>query len=143
MLEFELTETVFTDTVDDTIELMSRLRELGVKVSMDDFGSGYSSLNVLTKLPLDVLKLDKEFLKDFETDVDGKIIIPSIIEMAKKLQLSVVCEGVETKQQVEFLRQVDCDLVQGYYYSRPVPKNVFSQMLADDDFVLHQEQMEQ
>ena len=142
LLEFELTETVFTDTVDDTIELMSRLRELGVKVSMDDFGSGYSSLNVLTKLPLDVLKLDKEFLKDFETDEDGKIIIPSIIEMAKKLQLSVVCEGVETKQQVEFLRQVDCDLVQGYYYSRPVPKKVFSQMLEDDEFVLHHEQTE-
>ena len=66
-----------------------------------------------------------------------------IIEMAKKLQLSVVCEGVETKQQVDFLRQVDCDLVQGYYYSRPVPQKVFSQMLEDDDFVLHQEQMEQ
>lgn len=143
LLEFELTETVFTDTVDDTVELMSRLRELGVKVSMDDFGSGYSSLNVLTKLPLDVLKLDKEFLKDFETDSDGKIIIPSIIDMAKKLQLCVVCEGVETKQQVEFLRQVDCDVVQGYYYSRPVPQNVFSQMLADDDFVLHHEQNEQ
>ncbi len=143
LLEFELTETVFTDTVDDTVELMSRLRELGVKVSMDDFGSGYSSLNVLAKLPLDVLKLDKEFLKDFETDPDGKIIIPSIIDMAKKLRLCVVCEGVETKQQVEFLRQVDCDLVQGYYYSRPVPQNVFSQMLADDDFVLHHEQTQQ
>lgn len=63
--------------------------------------------------------------------------------MAKKLQLCVVCEGVETKQQVEFLRQVDCDVVQGYYYSRPVPQNVFSQMLADDDFVLHHEQNEQ
>ena len=142
LLEFELTETVFTDTVDDTVELMSRLRELGVKVSMDDFGSGYSSLNVLTKLPLDVLKLDKEFLKDFETDSDGKIIIPSIIDMAKKLKLSVVCEGVETKQQVEFLRQVDCDLVQGYYYSRPVPKTVFTQMLADDDFVVNHETMD-
>jgi len=106
---------------------------------MDDFGSGYSSLNLLTKLPLDVLKLDKEFLKDFETDSDGKIIIPSIIDMAKKLRLAVVCEGVETKQQVEFLRQVDCDLVQGYYYSRPVPMELFSQMLADDDFVLNQE----
>ncbi len=139
-LEFELTETVFTDKVDDTIELMNRLRSLGVKVSMDDFGSGYSSLNVLTKLPLDVLKLDKEFLKDFETDPEGKIIIPSIIDMAKKLQLSVVCEGVETKEQVEFLRRVDCDLVQGYYYSRPVPQNVFSQMLEDDDFVIHHEQ---
>lgn len=139
MLEFELTETVLTDKVEDTILLMGSLRELGVKVSMDDFGSGYSSLNLLTKLPLDVLKLDKEFLKDFETDSDGKIIIPSIIDMAKKLRLSVVCEGVETKQQVEFLRQVDCDLVQGYYYSRPVPMELFSQMLADDDFVVNQE----
>ena len=137
LLEFELTETVFTDTIDDTVEVMRRLREMGVKVAMDDVGSGYSSLNVLSKLPLDVLKLDKEFLKDFETDPEGKIIIPSIIDMAKKLKLCVVCEGVETKQQVEFLRQVDCDLVQGYYYSRPVPKNVFSQMLADDDFVIN------
>ena len=106
---------------------------------MDDFGSGYSSLNLLTKLPLDVLKLDKEFLKDFETDSDGKIIIPSIIDMAKKLKLEVVCEGVETKEQVEFLRNVDCDIVQGYYYSKPVPLDVFSQMLADNDFVIKQE----
>lgn len=139
MLEFELTETVLTDKVEDTIMLMDSLRRLGVKVSMDDFGTGYSSLNLLTKLPLDVLKLDKEFMKDFEMDSEGKIIIPSIIDMAKKLQLSVVCEGVETKQQVEFLRQVDCDFVQGYYYSRPVSMDLFSQMLADDDFVLNQE----
>ena len=138
-MEFELTETVFTEKVDDTVLLMNKLRELGVKVSMDDFGSGYSSLNVLTKLPLDVLKLDKEFLKDFETDSDEKIIIPSIIDMAKKLSLSVVCEGVETKQQVDFLRQVDCDLAQGYYYSRPVPLDVFSKMLDDENFVLNQE----
>ena len=88
---------------------------------------------------LDVLKLDKEFLKDFETDSDEKIIIPSIIDMAKKLSLSVVCEGVETKQQVDFLRKVDCDLAQGYYYSRPVPLDVFSKMLDDENFVLNQE----
>ena len=138
-LEFELTETISTEKVEDTIELLTKLRELGVKVSMDDFGSGYSSLNVLTKLPLDVLKLDKEFLKDFDTDSDEKIIIPSIIDMAKKLQLDVVCEGVETKQQVEFLRDVDCDIAQGYYYSRPVPLDVFSGMLADADFVINQE----
>ena len=106
---------------------------------MDDFGSGYSSLNLLTKLPLDVLKLDKEFLKDFEMDSDGKIIIPSIIDMAKKLRLEVVCEGVETKEQVDFLRDVDCDMVQGYYYSKPVPLDVFSAMLADESFVANQE----
>lgn len=143
LLEFELTETVFTDTVLDTIELMRNLRELGVKVSMDDFGSGYSSLNVLTKLPLDVLKLDKDFLKDFENDADGKIIIPSIIDMAKKLDLCVVCEGVETKKQAEFLRQVGCDLVQGYYYAKPVSQDVFSQMAADDEFVIRLEQEKQ
>lgn len=128
-LEFELTETSFTDKVDDTITLMSRLRELGVKVSMDDFGSGYSSLNVLTKLPLDVLKIDKEFLRDFETDSEEKIVIPSVIAMAKKLNLEVVCEGVETIEQVEFLRSIDCDFAQGYYYAKPIPQDEFNKML--------------
>jgi len=141
LLEFELTETVFTDTVDDTILLMSKLRDLGVRVSMDDFGSGYSSLNVLTKLPLDVLKLDKEFLRDFEKDSDEKIIIPGIIDMAKKMNLHVVCEGVETKEQVEFLRDVDCDIAQGYYYSKPMPLEIFSEMLEDDNFVINQENL--
>lgn len=129
LLEFELTETVFTDKVDDTIQLMSKLRELGVLISMDDFGSGYSSLNVLTKLPLDVLKLDKEFLNDFDNDPDEKIIIPSVIEMAKKLNLSVVCEGVETGEQVEFLTDVGCDYAQGYYYSKPIPQDQFNELL--------------
>ncbi len=128
-LEFELTETVFTDKVDDTILLMNKLRDLGVKVSMDDFGSGYSSLNVLTKLPLDVLKLDKEFLDDFENDPDEKIIIPSVIDMAKKLNLSVVCEGVETKEQVGFLREVGCDYAQGYFYSKPITQEQFDELL--------------
>jgi len=129
LLEFELTETVFTDKVDDTVNLMSKLRALGVLVSMDDFGSGYSSLNVLTKLPLDVLKLDKEFLNDFDNDPDEKIIIPSVIEMAKKLDLSVVCEGVETSDQVEFLSEVGCDYAQGYYYSKPIPQEQFDALL--------------
>ncbi len=128
-LEFELTETVFTDKVDDTILLMNKLRDLGVKVSMDDFGSGYSSLNVLTKLPLDVLKLDKEFLNDFENDPDEKIIIPSVIDMAKKLNLRVVCEGVETKEQVGFLREVGCDYAQGYFYSKPITQEQFDELL--------------
>ena len=138
-LEFELTETISTERVEDTVEMLTKLRKLGVKVSMDDFGSGYSSLNVLTKLPLDVLKLDKEFLKDFDEDSDEKIIIPSIIDMAKKLKLDVVCEGVETKKQVEFLRDVDCDVAQGYFYSRPVPLDAFSGMLSDENFVVNQE----
>ena len=128
-MEFELTETSFTDKVDDTIRLMSKLRGLGVKVSMDDFGSGYSSLNVLTKLPLDVLKIDKEFLRDFETDSEEKIVIPSVIAMAKKLNLEVVCEGVETLEQVEFLREINCDYAQGYYYSKPIPQEDFNKML--------------
>ncbi len=128
-LEFELTETVYTDKVDDTVLLMDKLRDLGVKVSMDDFGSGYSSLNVLTKLPLDVLKLDKDFLDDFENDPDEKIIIPSVIDMAKKLNLAVVCEGVETKEQVSFLREVGCDFAQGYFYSKPITQEQFDELL--------------
>ena len=128
-MEFELTETSFTDKVDDSIALMSRLRKLGVKVSLDDFGSGYSSLNVLTKLPLDILKIDKEFLRDFDNDSEEKIVIPSVIEMAKKLNLEVVCEGVETKEHVEFLRGIGCDYAQGYYYSKPVPQEEFDRLL--------------
>ena len=128
-LEFELTETSFTDKVDDSITLLSRLRKLGVKVSLDDFGSGYSSLNVLTKLPLDILKIDKEFLRDFENDSEEKIVIPSVIEMAKKLNLEVVCEGVETKEHVEFLRSIGCEYAQGYYYSKPIPQEEFDRLL--------------
>ena len=130
-MEFELTETSFTDKVDDSITLLSRLRKLGVKVSLDDFGSGYSSLNVLTKLPLDILKIDKEFLRDFENDSEEKIVIPSVIEMAKKLNLEVVCEGVETKEHVEFLKSIGCEYAQGYYYSKPVPQEEFDRLLEE------------
>ena len=98
---------------------------------MDDFGSGYSSLNVLTKLPLDILKIDKEFLSDFENDSEEKIVIPSVIEMARKLKLEVVCEGVETKEQLEFLRDIGCEYAQGYYYSKPVPVEEFEDLLTN------------
>lgn len=128
-LEFELTETSFTDKVDDSINLMSRLRKLGVKVSLDDFGSGYSSLNVLTKLPLDILKIDKEFLKDFDSDSEEKIVIPSVIDMANKLNLEVVCEGVETIEHVKFLKSIGCEYAQGYYYSKPVPQEDFDALV--------------
>jgi EAL domain-containing protein (putative c-di-GMP-specific phosphodiesterase class I) len=84
---------------------------------------------VLTKLPLDVLKLDKEFLDDFENDPDEKIIIPSVIDMAKKLNLAVVCEGVETKEQVSFLREVGCDFAQGYFYSKPITQEAFDELM--------------
>jgi sensor c-di-GMP phosphodiesterase-like protein len=90
----------------------------------------------LTKLPLHVLKLDKEFLRDFEKDSQEKIIIPSIIDMAKKLSLDVVCEGVETKEQVEFLRSVGCDYAQGYFYSKPIPMEEFSSIMKNPFFIL-------
>lgn len=139
LLEFELTETVYMDKVEDTLRLMDELRKLGVKISMDDFGSGYSSLNILTKLPLDVLKLDRGFLIDFERDEHGRIIIPSIIDMAKKLSLKVVCEGVETKEQVEFLRDVNCNYAQGYFYSRPVSMEEFTQIVDNPEFVMNKD----
>jgi len=106
---------------------------------MDDFGSGYSSLNILTKLPLDVLKLDRGFLIDFERDEQGRIIIPSIIDMAKKLSLEVVCEGVETKEQVEFLRGVNCNYAQGYFYSRPVSMEEFTRIVDNPEFVVNKD----
>ena len=80
-------------------------------------------------------------MRDFEEDSDEKIIIPGIIDMAKKMNLRVVCEGVETKEQVDFLRDVDCDVAQGYFYSKPMPLDIFTKMLEDDNFVMNQENL--
>ena len=96
---------------------------------MDDFGSGYSSLNLLSRLPIDIIKLDKVFLQDEETEnrlnENDKIIISCIIDMAKKLRITSLCEGVETSEQSDYLSEIGCELQQGYYFSRPIPESDF------------------
>lgn len=120
-IELEITESTLLDDLDYAIETIDELHNIGFRIAMDDFGSGYSSLNVLNKLSIDVLKLDREFLNDAVDSQKGKTVINDIIVMAKHLNMEVVCEGVETREQVEFLQTTECDKIQGYYYAKPMP----------------------
>ncbi len=129
-LEFELTENIFLENSDRAIEVMNKLRSMNFKVSMDDFGSGYSSLNFLKKLPVDVLKMDKGFLDNGELEGNDEIVIRSVIDMAKRMRITVLCEGVETEKQAKFLMDAGCDLAQGYYFSKPVMLEEFKSMLC-------------
>lgn len=134
LVEFELTENVYIENMSQVQDMLSKLRGLGTKVSMDDFGSGYSSLNVLNKLPIDVLKLDKVFMKNEVLEENDCIIIHCIVDMAKKLHISVLCEGIETIEQSRFLSRVGCDILQGYLYGKPMTQqdfDVFVEKYAD------------
>ena len=124
-LELEITENLFMDDVDELFDEMAELKKCGFRILMDDFGSGYSSLNMLRNAPVDVLKIDRFFLDEIMSTERGKIIVESSVRMAKQLGLEVIAEGVETKEQLDFLAQIDCDIVQGYYFSRPIPTNDF------------------
>lgn len=132
LIELELTETVIFDNQAQLIRIMNQLKEKGLSISMDDFGSGYSSLNLLKDMPIDFLKIDREFLNSTSDTERGKKIIASVVSMAKQLDISVVSEGVETKEQAEFLRNIHCDIAQGYYFSRPVPKEEFERLAFQD-----------
>jgi diguanylate cyclase (GGDEF)-like protein/PAS domain S-box-containing protein len=131
-LELELTESVFMNDVAQAVGLLHNLKALGVTLSIDDFGTGYSSLSYLRSLPIDVLKIDRSFVNDIATDEDDEAIVVSIIALAHNLKLRVVAEGVESREQLEYLRRHDCDQIQGYYFSRPVAPLQFEQMLRDN-----------
>ena len=127
-IEFELTESAFYEETESLLRIMSEIKKAGFRLSMDDFGSGYSSLNLLRRLPVDVLKLDKVFLEDCDETEDetrGKQIVMHVISMAKDLKMEVLAEGVETKDQKEFLQEARCDMIQGYYFARPMPLKEF------------------
>ncbi len=125
LVEFELTESIYINNTEKALELVEGLHKLGTKVSMDDFGSGYSSLNLLSRLPIDIIKLDRVFLKDDSLKENDKIIISCVVEMARKLRITSLCEGVETLEQSDYLAQIGCEIQQGYYFSRPIPQSEF------------------
>ena len=113
------------------IEIMGKLKELGFKVSIDDFGTGYSSLSLLKNMPVDVLKIDKGFFSgDHIEDKDG-IVLSSVMDMADKMNIEIICEGVETEEQVDFLKSSKCDTAQGFYYAKPVPSGDFEDLLEN------------
>jgi diguanylate cyclase (GGDEF)-like protein/PAS domain S-box-containing protein len=119
-LEIELTESLIMKDVDQAIGILKDLKRLGVTLSIDDFGTGYSSLAYLKRFPLDILKIDRSFVADVNADPDDAAIVASIISLAHNLRLKVIAEGVETREQLDYLRQLGCDQMQGYYFSRPV-----------------------
>ncbi len=124
-LELELTESACFNNEKRFKEAVQTLKELGFVVSMDDFGTGYSSLNMLRNLPMDVLKLDRGFIKDTIKDTKGQIVTKSIIEMANKLNMTTVAEGIETEEQAEFLRSIGCQIAQGFLYGKPTETKEF------------------
>lgn len=120
-IEIELTESAFFDDKKAMIHTIEKLKSYGFAVSMDDFGSGYSSLNSLKDMPLDVLKLDAEFFRGGNDDGRGEIVVSEAIKLAKYLDMRTVAEGVEVREQVDFLASQDCDMIQGYFYAKPMP----------------------
>ena len=121
VIELELTESAFFDDKQILLQTVKKLREAGFPVSMDDFGAGYSSLNSLKELQLDVLKLDADFFRGADAQDRGLLIVSEVIDLAKKLNMKIVAEGIESREQVDFLTEQECDLIQGYFFAKPMP----------------------
>ncbi len=134
LLELELTESAYMDNPQQIIEIAKELQSLGFKILMDDFGSGYSSLNMLKDMPVDILKIDLKFLDSTDKSDRGGNILNSVVRMAKWLRIPVIAEGVETRQQADFLRTIGCNYVQGYYYSRPIPLQDYEELIEHEEY---------
>ncbi len=129
-LELEITESTAMRDVDFTIKMLNTFREMGVHVSIDDFGTGYSSLSYLRRFPIDAVKIDRSFVRDVTVDPDDAAIVSAVIGLAHSMNLRAIAEGVETEQQLAFLREQQCHEAQGYLFSRPVPAEAFEKILA-------------
>ena len=131
LIEIELTESAFFDDKKAMISTIMKLKEYGFSVSMDDFGSGYSSLNSLKDMPLDVLKIDAEFFRGADDNGRGEKVVSEVIKLAQSLNMKTVAEGVEAEEQVDFLAREDCDMIQGYFFAKPLPSNEYEEKMAD------------
>lgn len=129
-IEFEITESIIMKSAEKNINTLEKLKKLGVSLALDDFGTGYSSLSYLRTFPIDVLKIDKSFIDGIVIEEKSEYIINSIVELSHYLSLLVVAEGVETKEQLNFLKRISCDVIQGYYFSRPVEFNEAIRMIS-------------
>ena len=134
-LELEITESSVMKDSERTIEILYKINKLGVSISMDDFGTGFSSLSYLKKLPLDVLKIDQSFVRGIQSNKDDLAIVKAIIVMSKALNLHIVAEGVETQEQLDILTEMGCEKIQGYLIGRPVPCTQFVKHLEKDDYL--------
>lgn len=132
LLELELTESMLMDDPVRTIEVLRAFKRLGVHLSLDDFGTGYSSLGYLSRFPIDALKIDQSFIRDLTTDTESATISAAIIDLAHRMQVRVIAEGVETQEQLSYLRSLECDEIQGYYFSRPLSSTDFETLMLSD-----------
>ncbi|MBF0195302.1 MAG: EAL domain-containing protein [Magnetococcales bacterium] len=131
LLEIEITESMLMENVDEAVVTMKGIRDMGIQIALDDFGTGYSSLSALKRFPLQTLKIDRSFVLELIEDSDDQEIVSAIISLAQKLKMSVVAEGVETNEQLDFLKENCCDIVQGFFHSPPVSVEEFSKLLKD------------
>jgi diguanylate cyclase (GGDEF)-like protein len=131
LITIEITESLSLDTAEEQLETLNRIKSVGVGISIDDFGTGYSNLNYLKKYPIDEIKIDKSFVDEITSDPHDKAIATTIIAIAHNLNLRVVAEGVETKEQLSVLAKNGCDILQGYYYSQPLPEREMTKLLED------------
>ena len=131
-LLLEITESAYTDNSQQIIDAVNSLRNEGFNVEMDDFGSGYSSLNMLSSLPIDALKLDMKFIRNMCANCKDRRLVGIMIEIARLLEVPVIAEGVETKEQLDILKKLGCDIIQGYYFSRPLPADEFEKFFAKE-----------
>ena len=131
-LMLEITESAYSNNAQGLIETVNHLREDGFRIEMDDFGSGYSSLNMLTTIPIDVLKMDMKFIRNMQKDEKSKKLVELVIDIARFLDVPVVAEGVETEEQLQALKEMGCDIIQGYYFSKPVPPEEFGAFIRKE-----------
>jgi EAL domain-containing protein (putative c-di-GMP-specific phosphodiesterase class I) len=129
LLELEITEGTVTQNPEQAVRVLTAIKRMGVRVAIDDFGTGYSSLGQLKTFPVDTLKVDRSFIRGVAQNVEDKAITEAIIAMAKTLSLTVVAEGVETRDQEAFLREHACDQMQGYYFSKPITPDQLAELL--------------
>ncbi|PKM33287.1 MAG: diguanylate cyclase, partial [Gammaproteobacteria bacterium HGW-Gammaproteobacteria-10] len=130
LLELELTESMVMESVDSAVEILHKLKRMGVKVAIDDFGTGVSSLGYLKHFPIDTLKISHDFVLNLPRDSVDASIASAVINLARNMQLSSVAEGVENSEQMDFLRNHDCERLQGYLFSRPIPAEKMSELLG-------------
>ncbi|SDB63323.1 diguanylate cyclase (GGDEF) domain-containing protein [Pseudomonas sp. NFACC23-1] len=130
-LELEITESVLMQNVDTTVAILKAIKQLGIRLAIDDFGTGYSSLSYLQKFPVDVLKIDQSFVGDLSIDSNDAKLVSTIISLGKSLNLHIIAEGVETREQLEFLKKHQCEEVQGYYFSRAVEPQAFADWMTE------------
>ena len=131
-IELEITESFFSGNPTEVIEKLYKLKELGVSIAIDDFGKEYSSLNRLNQIPFDRIKIDKDIISYFDPERKRSPVIEGIIFLAKSFNASITAEGVETKEQAEFLIKIDCDEIQGFYYSRPLSTEALEEFLKNE-----------